>query len=458
MKIQPKVFRTLEDLKRHIRSHIETLFYSSCTSTVIPYANLGQVLSGKNVDYLCMGDLNALPQRMSLRDGKLLEIEGAVNWKDAKGFCMNKGRNVMVSPTEELAGLLAGIATSATGERSFGLGTLRDQVRDITYIDHNGVEQLLTSKRLLKGHEIFQSEEGKALLENYQSAYGQYKNFKNAPFPRLERETDLMVGMEGQLGVVTKATFATIEDETTRYLFIKLPQWEKDYRPHLEIFNKSQDLRNKVMSLELLDHNCLSYLPDEERPLPKGHDLIFLEIRMSFFDEVVTDFVSALELTAESDVFEINADKCHRLRMLVPRFVAEVNQSRGVKKKGTDVQVPPYHLEDLLKYYRDWGKEGVSYNLFGHFGDGHLHFNFLPGPDKEAKCQELLKELYHKVKELKGSPFAEHGIGLLKQDFISPFLSKVQLDMFSYLKEKMDPKNQFFPMGFLNLGLGRKYD
>ena len=35
--------------------------------------------------------------------------------------------------------------------------------------------------------------------------------FKNAPFPRLEKETDLMVGMEGQLGVVPKLILIQLE-------------------------------------------------------------------------------------------------------------------------------------------------------------------------------------------------------------------------------------------------------
>ena len=66
MKIQPKAFRRREDLKNHIRSHAETLFYSSCTSTVIPYPNLGKILSDRGVKHLYMGDLNAMPQKISL--------------------------------------------------------------------------------------------------------------------------------------------------------------------------------------------------------------------------------------------------------------------------------------------------------------------------------------------------------------------------------------------------------
>ena len=172
----------------------------------------------------------------------------------------------MVSPTEELACMLAGIATSASGERSFGFGSLREHVTEIEYLNFEGKEQTLYSKNLLINHPLFQSEEGKKILEAYQDSYKKYDGFKNAPFPRLEKETDLMVGMEGQLGVVTRAHFETIKDETTRFLFIKLPKWEEDVKPHLEIFYNAQNFRDHLISVELLDHNCLSYLPDEENP------------------------------------------------------------------------------------------------------------------------------------------------------------------------------------------------
>ena len=93
--------------------------------------------------------------------------------------------------------MLAGIATSASGERSFGFGPLREHITEVEYLDFEGKEQILYSKNLLINHPLFQSEKGKKLLEAYQKSYEKYDGFKNAPFPRLEKETDLMVGMEG---------------------------------------------------------------------------------------------------------------------------------------------------------------------------------------------------------------------------------------------------------------------
>ena len=147
-----------------------------------PLPNLGlKILSDKGVKHLYMGDLNAMPQKISLHNETFLEIEGTVNWKTAKGFCLNHGRNIMVSPTEELASMLAGIATSASGERSFGFSTLRHHVREIEFIDFEGNEKTLKAQNLLSDYPLFKSKRGKELLEAYQNAYQKYEDFKNGP-------------------------------------------------------------------------------------------------------------------------------------------------------------------------------------------------------------------------------------------------------------------------------------
>ena len=75
--------------------------------------------------------------------------------------------------------------------------------------------------------------------------------------------------------------------------------------------------------------------------------------------------------------------------MNVPRAIFEVNSKMGVVKKGTDVQIGPEKFKILLDYYRGWTKKGLKYTLFGHFGDGHLHFNFMPTKVEVENCQNL---------------------------------------------------------------------
>lgn len=437
MSLQRKYFSNVEDLKKFLTEHTPALYVSSGTSTVVPFEALDKVLENSVV-----ADLSGIKGSLSFRNDGELTVKGHVTWKEAKEFCLQHGYEIMTSPTEELAGVLAGIATSCTGERSFGFGNLRSQVIDLVYLDYNGEEKMLSVHNKIKNDLATK-------LSIYQKEFNQFKDFKNAPYPRFEVETDLMTGTEGQLGIIVEATLKVRKHASETYLFFKLPKWTEDYTAHLEIYEKIQNFRSRVFACEFLDYQSLSYIPENENPAP-GMDLIFLEIAQSDFEDFYTDFVSTLKHVSEDNIFEMSGSKCRALRVLVPRSIFEVNSRMGVTKKGTDVQVSREHFKDLLNTYRELNQLGVACNLFGHFGDAHLHFNYMPTKDQEEQCLKKFDELYARVLTWNGSPFAEHGIGLLKKKFIEPFHNEVQRQVFSEIKNKMDPYQQFFPQGFMN--------
>ncbi|WP_127718113.1 FAD-binding oxidoreductase [Halobacteriovorax sp. HLS] len=441
MKLNKITINSKEALADHIKSGKASYYYSSATSTVIPYDKIESYLSHLDGDDLFWVNLSTMPEEMELDDSGVLTISGPVTWQSAKQYCRSKGRDIMTSPTEELASVLSGLATSATGERCFGFGTLRDQVEQIEYCSDKGEFILLNSSR-----EIEESE----ALRRYRETYSRYIDFKNAPFPRMLNETDQLIGTEGQLGVVTQAKIRTTTFDERTFIFIKLPRWEQEMIAHLEVFEKVQSFRDRIFSCELLDFNSMKNLPEQEKVTSEG-DIIFLEVKTKSFEAIYDELLSSLIHIREEDIFEVSASRCNQLRMNVPRYTFEMNLKMGVVKKGTDVQVSVQDFPTLLEFYREWTRLGIDYNLFGHFGDGHLHFNFLPTAVQVDQCQEKLVELYDFISELGGSPFAEHGIGLIKQKFITNFWEEAQYNFFSELKRKMDPKNIFFPLGFLSL-------
>lgn len=441
MKLNKITLKSLEDLKKHILSKTPSFYHSSMTSTVIPYDTIESYLSTIGVKEFTMVNLQSMPSSMSLGERGELHISGPVTWKEAKAFCHAEGRDIMTSPTEELASILSGFATSATGERFFGFGGLREQVISLEYLNSFGELRELKAENPIAEFKN---------LKAYQKAYEKFYQFKNAPFPRMEKETDVLIGTEGQLGVITSAVLKTTELNERTYIFIKLPKWEESIAPHMEVFEKVQSFRDQIFSCELLDSNSLDVLPEEERVSSSG-DLIFLEVLTDSFEDVYEKLLGEFKLINEEDMFEVSRARCHALRMNVPRYTFERNARMGVVKKGTDVQVKEADFKELFEIYRSWSKLGIEYNLFGHFGDAHLHFNFMPRKDQASECQEHLVELYQKVVELTGSPFAEHGIGLIKQKFITDFLDEVQYDFFKVLKKDLDPENIFFPLGYLNL-------
>ena len=247
-----------------------------------------------------------------------------------------------------------------------------------------------------------------------------------------------------------KIKIQTIPFEPVKYFFILLPRWEVDYDPHFEILSRAQSFRGDILALEMADHNSFKYL-DTKDHLGNLEDVLFVEIKESSFERVYNEFFCKLKKIPLDKVCEINEADFHHIRESIPRSIFEENQRMGTTKKGTDVQVRIDRFPELLNYYREGTKLGIEYNLFGHFGDAHLHFNFMPEPHEINTCTYYLTDLYRLINNWQGSPFAEHGIGLLKLPFIRNFYDKVHLEVFKWLKETLDPYNQFFPQGFLNI-------
>jgi FAD/FMN-containing dehydrogenase len=93
---------------------------------------------------------------------------------------------------------------------------------------------------------------------------------------------------------------------------------------------------------------------------------------------------------------------------------------------------------------------GFKVVVFGHVGDGNLHVNVLKPSnitDDEfwKSCHESDRTIFSTVKKFKGSISAEHGVGLLKRDFIHYSRTTEELEMMRGIKRVFDPLNIMNP-------------
>ena len=87
---------------------------------------------------------------------------------------------------------------------------------------------------------------------------------------------------------------------------------------------------------------------------------------------------------------------------------------------------------------------GVRHVIFGHLGDGNLHYNVARGGDwTEAALlerQEAVFTLVHdRVHAVGGSISAEHGVGQLKRDALVRYKDPVELALMHRVKRALDP-------------------
>lgn len=95
--------------------------------------------------------------------------------------------------------------------------------------------------------------------------------------------------------------------------------------------------------------------------------------------------------------------------------------------------------------------QGFAIALFGHIGDGNLHLNIvkpkeLSDSDFFKQCKQVDPDMFLLIQKYKGSISAEHGIGLLKKDYLGFSRSQGELDTMRAIKAAFDPK------GILNPG------
>lgn len=93
---------------------------------------------------------------------------------------------------------------------------------------------------------------------------------------------------------------------------------------------------------------------------------------------------------------------------------------------------------------------GIRPVIFGHVGDGNLHFNLTQpeGADKEAylaRWPELSRIVHDLADQMNGSISAEHGIGQLKISDLEHYKSDVEMSLMKSLKKSLDPKGLMNP-------------
>ncbi len=120
------------------------------------------------------------------------------------------------------------------------------------------------------------------------------------------------------------------------------------------------------------------------------------------------------------------------------------------KKINEDVVVPVSHIPALIHGLEALAREfDITIVNFGHAGNGNIHVNLLIDPDdpvQVAHAERCLDKVFSLVLELDGTLSGEHGVGLVKRDFVDREIDPVTLALMHRVKA------QFDPAGILNPG------
>ncbi len=258
--------------------------------------------------------------------------------------------------------------------------------------------------------------------------------------------SQLLVGSEGTLGIVTRARLKLVASLPVRYTaLLGLP----DTQHAVELI---AEVRRTTPSLEAAEIFYPEGLALVQRhaglapPLPRPWGA-YLVVECAGRDESVLDDLVALAETVGSDAAAVGLDGPSRKRLwdYRERHTEAVN-SLGVPHK-LDVTLPFRQLapfESEVRAVVAALAPDATAILWGHVGDGNLHVNVVGLDADDETVDDAVLRL---VARLGGSISAEHGIGRAKIAWLPLTRSPAELAAMAAVKRALDPE------GILNPGV-----
>ena len=262
--------------------------------------------------------------------------------------------------------------------------------------------------------------------------------------------TQLMVGSEGTLGLVTKIVLKLLP--FPRYdllMLVPFTNLEKAGEAVSAIFRAGYT----PSAMELVEIDALKIVSSfvDSTAIPVSDDVaahLIIEVDGNHLDTLMTEMEAISEILAEYDCGEIFfADDAQQKEELwkLRRRVAEAVKLAGYTIEE-DTVVPRAELPALIRGVKELG---IQYNFhavcYGHAGDGNLHIRI----KKEGSIYSLnnqdiipaLKALFELVKKLGGTISGEHGIGLIQKEYMGIMFADAQLEIMRGIKKTFDPNN-----------------
>jgi D-lactate dehydrogenase len=263
--------------------------------------------------------------------------------------------------------------------------------------------------------------------------------------------TRLLIGSEGTLAIITEATLRLTPLQPARRML------RAEYRDmHAAAAAVANIMAQPVTpcALEFMDGNAIDMVRDEVPSDLHTDAGALLIIEMDGMESQLDDMSAQLERAArvEGSLAIRQALTQQDVAALwdVRKALSPALRRVAPKKINEDVAVPVSRMPELVDRLAGLSqRHGIRIVNFGHAGNGNLHVNLLYDPSDPAQKQRAdacLEDVFAAVLEMDGTISGEHGIGLVKRDWVAKEIDAASLQLMHAIKRQFDPN------GILNPG------
>lgn len=264
----------------------------------------------------------------------------------------------------------------------------------------------------------------------------------------------LFIGAEGTLGFITEATMKLTRPPKDLSVLVLGVDRMTDVMRVLQTFRERLDLTAfEFFSEEAMRHVLAK--GDVGRPFPTPAPfyalLEFEAVSEQTVDEAMQLFERCTEAGWVTDgVMSQNATQARSLWRLREDISEAISEHTPYKNDiSVTVSRVPAFLDEIDRIV---AARYPHFEIvwFGHIGDGNVHLNILkpadlPKEDFFAQCRVVNQWVFEAVQRHEGSVSAEHGIGLMKKDYLGYTRSPEEIAYLKAIKNAFDPNNVMNP-------------
>ena len=267
--------------------------------------------------------------------------------------------------------------------------------------------------------------------------------------------TQLMIGSEGTLGIVTKAV-------------LKLRPYPSQTLVMLVPFRSAEEACDAVSKIFMAGSNpsCMEFMErdaiDWAIEYAESNIVVAPDIQAHLLIEVDGNSMELLYQEAEKIFTTLEEQKYQTGEVLIGESAQQKEELWMLRRKAPyavrhnsvykeeDTVVPRAQLPDLLKGVKAVGaKYGFKSVCYGHAGDGNLHVNIIKAGLSDELWDTILPqaitEIFQIVVGLGGTISGEHGIGYVQKSYMLLAVSPIQLEIMRGIKKVFDPNNILNP-------------